>query len=189
MISWPMGHMKDGGGGAKLGLRLEGGSESSSMIVLLVILPRMEHQTKHKRRRAFEGCGRWHLIPDTADNRTTPVEGIGRGRKRGGLWSVNICAQVKGRSHRPVSRFFYLFIFKPRTPGGPTSLGSVILGDCRNSFFVFVSDRSRSGLAKNSVQICFFHFVVPEIKIDFFCLFLLLSGFLCKCGRVVTITK
>ncbi len=86
MISWPMGNMKDGGGGAELGLRSEGGSESLSMIVLQVLLPRMEHQTKLKRRRAFGGCGRWHLIPDTADDRTTPVEGIGRGRKRG--WSV-----------------------------------------------------------------------------------------------------
>ncbi len=38
----------DGGGGAKLGSRLEGGSESSSMIVLQVLLPRMEHQTKRK---------------------------------------------------------------------------------------------------------------------------------------------
>jgi hypothetical protein len=27
------------------------------------------------------------------------------------------------------------------------------LGDCRNSFFVFVSDRSRSGLAENLGQI------------------------------------
>ena len=30
------------------------------------------------------------------------------------------------------------------------------LGDCRNSFFVFVSDRSRSGLAENICQIRFF---------------------------------
>ena len=29
------------------------------------------------------------------------------------------------------------------------------LGDCCNSFFVFVSDRSRSGLAENLGQICF----------------------------------
>ncbi len=40
--------MKDGGGGAELGSRSEGGSESLSMIVLQVFLPRMEHQTKHK---------------------------------------------------------------------------------------------------------------------------------------------
>ncbi len=77
MISWPMGHMKDGGEGAELGSRLEGGSESSSMIVLQVLLPRMEHQTKRKRRRAFGGCGQWRLIPDTADDRTTPVESLG----------------------------------------------------------------------------------------------------------------
>ncbi len=77
MISWPMGHMKDGGGGAELGLRLKGGSKLSSMIVLQVISPRMEHQTKRKRRRAFRGCGRWPLIPDTADDRMTLVEGIG----------------------------------------------------------------------------------------------------------------
>jgi hypothetical protein len=48
MISWPMGHMKDGSGGAELGSRLEEGSKSSSMIVLQVLLPRMEHQMKHK---------------------------------------------------------------------------------------------------------------------------------------------
>ncbi len=48
MISWLMGHMKDGGRGTKLGLRLEGGSKLSSMIVLQVLLPRMEHQTKCK---------------------------------------------------------------------------------------------------------------------------------------------
>ena len=35
------------------------------------------------------------------------------------------------------------------------------LGDCRNSFFVFVSNHSRSELAKNWVQICLFQFVVP----------------------------
>ena len=28
-----------------------------------------------------------------------------------------------------------------------------VMGGCRNSFLVFVSDRSRSGLAKKSVQI------------------------------------
>ena len=36
-----------------------------------------------------------------------------------------------------------------------------LLGDCRNSFLVFVSDSSKSGLAENLVQICFFHFLVP----------------------------
>ncbi len=30
-----------------------------------------------------------------------------------------------------------------------------VLGDCRNSFFVFVSDRSRSGIAENICQIRF----------------------------------
>jgi hypothetical protein len=40
--------MKDGCGGAELGLRLEGGSESSSMVVLQMLLPKMEHQMKHK---------------------------------------------------------------------------------------------------------------------------------------------
>jgi hypothetical protein len=48
MISWPMGHMKDGSGGAELGSRLEGGSKLSSMIVYQVLLPRMEHQMKRK---------------------------------------------------------------------------------------------------------------------------------------------
>jgi hypothetical protein len=37
-----------------------------------------------QRRRAFGGCGRWRLIPDTAEDRMTRVEGIGRGQKRGG---------------------------------------------------------------------------------------------------------
>jgi len=32
---------------------------------------------------------------------------------------------------------------------------SLVLGGCRNSFFVFVSDRSRSGLAENLGQIRF----------------------------------
>jgi hypothetical protein len=31
----------------------------------------------------------------------------------------------------------------------------LVLGDCRNSFFVFVSDRSISGLAENLGQIRF----------------------------------
>jgi hypothetical protein len=31
-----------------------------------------------------------------------------------------------------------------------------ILGACRNSFFVFVSDCSKSGFAENWIQICFF---------------------------------
>jgi hypothetical protein len=35
------------------------------------------------------------------------------------------------------------------------------MGDCHNSFFVFVSDRSRSGLAENISQIFFFLKVVP----------------------------
>ncbi len=39
-----------------------------------------------QRRRAFGGCGRWRSIPDTAEDRTTLVESIGRGQKRG--WSV-----------------------------------------------------------------------------------------------------
>jgi hypothetical protein len=118
--------MKDGGGGAELGSRLEGGSESSSMIVLQVILPRMEHQTKRKRRRAYEGCGRWRLIRDTADDRTTPVEGIGRGQKRG--WSV-VCEYLRA-SQRAQSlagqQFFFFFFENPRTPGGPTYSGLVI---------------------------------------------------------------
>ncbi len=112
MISWPMRHMKDGGGGAELGSRSEGGSELSSMIVLQVILPRMEHQTKRKRRRAFEGCGRWCLIPDTADNRMTPVEGIGRCQKRG--WSV-VCEYLRAsqRAQSPAGQqIFFSFFLK-----------------------------------------------------------------------------
>ncbi len=112
--------------GAELGLRSEGGSESSSMIVLQVLFPRMEHQTKRKRRRAFGGCGRWRLIPDTADNRTTPVEGIGRSRKRG--WSV-VCEYLRAsqRVQSPAGKQIFFFFFEnPRTPGGPTSSGSVI---------------------------------------------------------------
>jgi hypothetical protein len=43
--------MKDGGGGrgAELGSKLEGGSESSSMVLFLkLLLQQMEHQTKRK---------------------------------------------------------------------------------------------------------------------------------------------
>ncbi len=32
-------------------------------------------------------------------------------KKGGGLWSVNICAQVKGRSYPPVSGFFFFLKF------------------------------------------------------------------------------
>jgi hypothetical protein len=116
MISWPMGHMKDGGEGTELGSRSEGGSESLSMIVLQVLLPRMEHQMKCKRRRAFGGCGRWRLIPDTADNRTTLVESLGQGQKRG--WSVvyeylRTKGAVTGRS---AVFFFFLKIPDTRWP-------------------------------------------------------------------------
>jgi hypothetical protein len=89
-----------------------------------VLLPRMEHQTKRKRRRAFGGCGRWHLIPDSADNRMTPVESIGQGRKRG--WSV-VCEYLRAsqRAQSPAGQQFFFF-FNPRTPGGPTSSGSIV---------------------------------------------------------------
>jgi hypothetical protein len=102
--------------GAKLGLRSEGGSESSSMIVLQVLLPRMEHQTKCKRRRAFGGCGRWRLIPDTADDRMTPVEGIRRGQKRG--WSV-ICEYLRAsqRAQSPADAGQQIFFFFLKIPG------------------------------------------------------------------------
>ena len=93
---------------AKLGLRSEGGSESSSMIVLQVLLPRMEHQTKRKRRRAFGGCGQWRLIPNTAEDRTTPVEGLGRGQKRG--WSV-VCEYLRAsqRAQSPAGQQIFFF--------------------------------------------------------------------------------
>ncbi len=147
--------MKDGGGGAELGSRLEGGSESSSMIVLQVILPRMEHQTKRKRRRAYEGCGRWRLIPDTADDRTTPVEGIGRGQKGG--WSV-VCEYLHA-SQRAQSlagqQFFFFFFENLLTPGGPTYSGSVIpqkkKSGClhsADSFFLLFSSQRLPALAR-----------------------------------------
>jgi hypothetical protein len=41
-------------------------------------------------------------------------------------------------------------IIQPKLPYQPQ-----VLGDFRNSFFVFVSDRSRSGLAENLGQIRF----------------------------------
>ncbi len=64
---------------------------------------------KAQRRRAFGGCGQWRLIPDTADDRMTPVEGIGQGQKRG--WSVvceYMCASQRAHAvtGRPVSNFF-----------------------------------------------------------------------------------
>ncbi len=37
----------------------------------------------------------------------------------------------------------------------------VVMGDCRNSFLVFVSNRNIFGLAKNWVYICLYQFVVP----------------------------
>jgi hypothetical protein len=65
-----------------------------------------------------------------------------------------------------------------------------ILGACHNSFFVFVSNHSRSGLAENWIQIRFLKIcAVNKNKIDLFCLFFLLSGFLRKCGWAVTIGK
>jgi hypothetical protein len=110
MISWPMGHMKDGGKGTKLGSRSEGGSESSSMIVLQVLLPRMEHQTKRKSRRAFGGCEWCRLIPDIADDRTTPVEGLGRGQKRG--WSVVYeYLRASQRAQSPAGQQIFVFVF------------------------------------------------------------------------------
>jgi hypothetical protein len=46
------------------------------------------------------GCGQWRLIPNTAEDRTTWVEGtLDEAKKGGGLWSVNLArfkAQVAG---------------------------------------------------------------------------------------------
>jgi hypothetical protein len=64
---------------------------------------------------------------DTADDRMIPVEGIGRGRKRG--WSV-VCEYLRAsqRAQSPAGQqiFFFFFFENPWTPGGPTSSGSVI---------------------------------------------------------------
>ncbi len=71
--------------------------------------------------------GQWRLIPNTADDRTTPVEGIGRGRKRG--WSV-VCEYLRAsqRVQSPAGQqFFFYFFLSPNTMW-PTSLGSVIVG-------------------------------------------------------------
>ena len=45
-------------------------------------------------------------------------------------------------------------MFKPTREVLPGA-GRSLVGDCRNYFFVFVSDRSRSGLAENLGQIRF----------------------------------
>jgi hypothetical protein len=67
---------------------------------------------KAQRRRAFGGCGRWHLIPDTANDRTTWVEGIGQGQKRG--WSVVCESACKSKGavtgRRSADFFFFLKI-------------------------------------------------------------------------------
>ncbi len=60
---------------------------------------------KVQRKRAFGGCGRWRLIPDTVEDRTTWVEGIGQGQKRG--WSV-VCEPCTIQSMSGwVSMFFF----------------------------------------------------------------------------------
>ncbi len=80
---------------------------------------------KAQRRRAFGGCGRWHLTSNTAEDRTTWVESIGQGQKRG--WSVVCEPRVIQSASGWVSRFFFFFFFEnPRTPGGPTSSGLIV---------------------------------------------------------------
>ena len=57
--------MTDGGGGqgAKLGSNLERGSESSSMVVVLNVLsPKMEHQTKRKEE-SYQGMWAAAIVP------------------------------------------------------------------------------------------------------------------------------
>ncbi len=67
---------------------------------------------KAQRRRAFEGCGRWHLIPNTAEDRTTRVEGMDEAKKGGGLWSVNL---VRFKVRVAGSADFLLFFKSPDT--------------------------------------------------------------------------
>ncbi len=80
MTSWPMGHMKDGGGGqgAELGSKSEGGSELSSMVVVSeVLLPQMEHRTKRKEE-SYQGMWAAAIVPpNTAKERTTRTGGSG----------------------------------------------------------------------------------------------------------------
>ncbi len=83
-----------------------------------------------QRWRAFGGCGQWRLILDTAEDRTTRVEGIGRGQKRG--WSV-VC---EPRAIQSASGWVSMKKKKnenPRTPGGPTSSGLIVPVNNRTS--------------------------------------------------------
>ncbi len=70
-----------------------------------------------QRRRAFGGCGRWCLIPDTAEDRTSWVEGIGRGQKRG--WSVVCEPCVILSASGWVSMIFFFFLKIPRHQVAP----------------------------------------------------------------------
>jgi hypothetical protein len=112
----PPSNMKDGGGGTKLGLRLEGGSESLSMIVLQVLLPRMEHQTKRKGEEFLGdvGSGVWSLIQQTIGQLHWRVFDEA---KKGGAWSVvckYLCASQRAQS--PACQHFFFFE-NPQTPG------------------------------------------------------------------------
>jgi hypothetical protein len=83
----------------------------------------LEAPNEAQRRKAFGGYGRLRLIPDTAEDRMTWVEGIGRGQKRG--WSVVCEPRAIQSASGWVSRFFFFFEI-PWTPGGPTSSGSIV---------------------------------------------------------------
>ncbi len=90
----------------------------------------------------------------------------------------SICAQVKGRSHRPVSRFFFFFE-NPQAPGGPTSSGSVVIAEnfsagveCRTflEMFFFLLNLSTLVFGNGLVGGCQTNGLIQEIpgKIIFF---------------------
>jgi hypothetical protein len=113
MISWLMGHMKDGG---------QTGLEIGRMVQIVVYdsfagaFAKDGAPNEAQRRRAFGGCGRWCLIPNTAEDRTTWVEGIGRGQTRG--WSVVCEPHAIQSASGWVSRFLF-FLKIPRHQVAP----------------------------------------------------------------------
>jgi hypothetical protein len=66
-----------------------------------------------QRRRALGGCGRWRLIPNTAEDRTTRVEGIGPGQKR--RWSVVCEPRAVQSTSSWVSMIYFFFEKSPDT--------------------------------------------------------------------------
>jgi len=83
------------------------------------------------------------------------------------FWNLDLLSVPNDRSPQGLSWITYPFVWAimfNREIISPADRGYVLasrnilgyLGDCCNSFFVFVSDRSRSDLAENLSQIRFF---------------------------------